>query len=151
VQKIDVTRKEYDLLAYMIRNPNQILSREMINKHAFDNSLDGSSNIIDVYVNYLRNKLDKPFSKKLIHTVRGKGYILKGQEGKISTIDTEQTVLLPIQSVIIKAFETDTAPVAGHQHLNRNPYSETHNDEPSNINSTGWDELNYSSVDDIKI
>jgi DNA-binding winged helix-turn-helix (wHTH) protein len=85
LQKINLTKKEYDLLLYMVHNSNQILSREMINEHAFENTLDIRSNIIDVYVNYLRNKLDKSFSTKLIHTVRGQGYILNGSDKPINT------------------------------------------------------------------
>jgi len=75
--EIDLTAKEYGLLEYMMRNPNTVLSRAMIAEHVWDYAFDSFTNIIDVYVNYLRKKVDKDFSVKLIHTVRGQGYILR--------------------------------------------------------------------------
>lgn len=75
--EIDLTAKEYGLLEYMMRNPNMVLSRAMIAEHVWDYAFDSFTNIIDVYVNYLRKKVDKDFSVKLIHTVRGQGYILR--------------------------------------------------------------------------
>jgi heavy metal response regulator len=76
-QEIDLTAKEYALLEYFIRNPNQVLTRAMIAEHVWDYTFDSFTNIIDVYVNYLRKKIDRDFDKKLIHTVRGVGYVLK--------------------------------------------------------------------------
>lgn len=76
-QEIDLTTKEYALLEYMMRNPNQTLTRSMIAEHVWDYTFDSFTNIIDVYVNYLRKKIDRDFDKKLIHTVRGVGYVLK--------------------------------------------------------------------------
>jgi len=76
-REIDLTAKEYGLLEYFMRNPNQILTRTMIAEHVWDYTFDSFTNIIDVYVNYLRKKVDKDYEKKLIHTVRGMGYILK--------------------------------------------------------------------------
>ncbi len=75
--EIDLTAKEYGLLEYMMRNPNTVLSRAMIAEHVWDYAFDSFTNIIDVYVNYLRKKVDKDFPVKLIHTVRGQGYILR--------------------------------------------------------------------------
>ncbi len=75
--EIDLTAKEYGLLEYMMRNPSTVLSRAMIAEHVWDYAFDSFTNIIDVYVNYLRKKVDKDFSVKLIHTVRGQGYILR--------------------------------------------------------------------------
>lgn len=75
--EIDLTSKEYGLLEYMIRNPNAVLSRAMIAEHVWDYAFDSFTNIIDVYVNYLRKKVDKDYPTKLIHTVRGQGYILR--------------------------------------------------------------------------
>jgi DNA-binding response OmpR family regulator len=75
--EIDLTAKEYGLLEYMVRNPNTVLSRAMIAEHVWDYAFDSFTNIIDVYVNYLRKKVDKDHSTKLIHTVRGQGYILR--------------------------------------------------------------------------
>ncbi|ALC17869.1 two component transcriptional regulator, winged helix family [Desulfuromonas soudanensis] len=79
-KEIELTAKEYALLEYLMRNPNQILTRTMIAEHVWDYTFDSFTNIIDVYVNYLRKKVDKDFSKKLIHTVRGVGYVLKEEE-----------------------------------------------------------------------
>ncbi len=72
--------KEYDLLEYFVRHPNQVLTRNMIADEVWQGSFDKFTNIIDVYVNYLRKKLDRGKDKRLIHTVRGIGYILK-EEG----------------------------------------------------------------------
>jgi heavy metal response regulator len=74
---IDLTTKEYGLLEYMMRNPETVLSRGMIADHVWEHAFDNFTNIIDVYVNYLRKKVDKGFDRKLIHTVRGQGYVLK--------------------------------------------------------------------------
>jgi two-component system, OmpR family, copper resistance phosphate regulon response regulator CusR len=75
--EIDLTAKEYGLLEYLVRNPNKVLSRAMIAEHVWDYAFDSFTNIIDVYVNYLRKKVDKDYPAKLIHTVRGQGYILR--------------------------------------------------------------------------
>lgn len=79
-KEIDLTAKEYALLEYFMRNPNQVLTRTMIAEHVWDYTFDSFTNIIDVYVNYLRKKIDRDADKKLIHTVRGVGYILKEEE-----------------------------------------------------------------------
>lgn len=79
-QEIDVTGKEYDLLEYFMRNPNQVVTRTMIAEHCWDYSFDSFTNIIDVYVNYLRKKIDRDSGGKLIHTVRGVGYVFKEEE-----------------------------------------------------------------------
>jgi heavy metal response regulator len=79
-REIDLTAKEYALLEYFMRNPNQVLTRTMIADHVWDYTFDSFTNIIDVYVNYLRKKIDRAAPKKLIHTVRGVGYILKEDE-----------------------------------------------------------------------
>jgi heavy metal response regulator len=76
-QKIDLTAKEYALLDYFIRNPGRVLTRTMIADHVWDYNFDSMTNIIDVYVNYLRRKIDSDREHKLIHTVRGVGYVLK--------------------------------------------------------------------------
>ncbi len=79
-KEIDLTAKEYALLEYLVRNPNQVLTRTMIAEHVWDYTFDSFTNIIDVYVNYLRKKIDREAEKKLIHTVRGVGYILRDEE-----------------------------------------------------------------------
>ncbi len=76
-KEIELTAKEYALMEYFMRNPNQILTRTMIAEHVWDYTFDSFTNIIDVYVNYLRKKVDRDYDKKLIHTVRGVGYVLK--------------------------------------------------------------------------
>lgn len=76
-KEIDLTAKEYGLLEYFMRNPNEVLTRAMIAEHVWDYTFDSFTNIIDVYVNYLRKKIDRDFETKLIHTVRGVGYVLK--------------------------------------------------------------------------
>jgi len=76
-QEIDLTSKEYGLLAYLMRNAGTTLSRKMIADHVWDYTFDSFTNIIDVYVNYLRKKVDRNHPVRLIHTVRGQGYVLK--------------------------------------------------------------------------
>lgn len=76
-QKISLTWKEFALLEYLIRNKGRILSRTRIFEHIWGYDLETSSNIVDVNVSYLREKIDKNYLPKLIHTVRGVGYILK--------------------------------------------------------------------------
>jgi heavy metal response regulator len=79
-RKIELTLKEYALLEYLIRNAGQVLSRSMIVDQVWDQSFDSFTNVVDVYIRYLRNKIDHGFELKLIHTVRGVGYVLS-EEG----------------------------------------------------------------------
>lgn len=74
---INLSSKEFALLEYMIRNKGTVLSRSKIEQHIWDFDYDGGSNIIDVYIRYLRKKIDREFEPKLIHTVRGTGYVLR--------------------------------------------------------------------------
>ncbi len=74
---IELTSKEFSLLEYFIRNKNKILSRSTITEHIWNYNFDTGTNIIDVYLNHLRTKIDGGFSRKLFHTVRGVGYMLK--------------------------------------------------------------------------
>jgi DNA-binding response OmpR family regulator len=76
-QRIDLTSKEYALLEYFMRNAGRVLTRPMIAEHVWNLDFDTFTNVIDVYVNYLRNKIDRGRERKLIHTVRGSGYVLK--------------------------------------------------------------------------
>ena len=76
-KQIELTTKEYSLLEYLMRNKNTIVTRTMISEHVWDIDFDTFTNVIDVYINYLRNKIDSDFDKKLIQTVRGSGYMLK--------------------------------------------------------------------------
>lgn len=74
---INLTAKEFQLLEYLLRNKNKVVSRADIAINVWDIDFDTNTNVIDVYINYLRNKVDKPFEQKLIHTQIGMGYILK--------------------------------------------------------------------------
>jgi DNA-binding response OmpR family regulator len=78
-RRIELTAKEYSLLEYLIANPGRVFSRTMIIEHVWDQSFEGLTNIVDVYVRHLRAKVDDPFSNKLIHTVRGVGYSVDGE------------------------------------------------------------------------
>ena len=77
---VEMTSKEYSILEYMMRNKGQVLSREQIVAHAWSFDFDCGSNIIDVYIRYLRGKIDDRFEHKLLHTIRGSGYLLKCKE-----------------------------------------------------------------------
>jgi heavy metal response regulator len=77
-KSVDLTAKEYALLEYFMRNPNRVLTRTMMAEHVWDYHFDTDTNVVDVYVNFLRNKIDRGFDIKLIHTIRGVGYMMKG-------------------------------------------------------------------------
>ena len=76
-QKIDLTPREFTLLDYFMRNPGRVLTRTMIANRVWDYTFDSTTNVIDVYVNYLRKKIDTGHDTKLLHTVRGVGYVMK--------------------------------------------------------------------------
>ena len=76
-EPIELTAKEYLLLEYFMRNKNRVLSRSMISQHIWNYNFDTGTNIIDVYISHLRTKIDGASAKKLIHTVRGVGYVMK--------------------------------------------------------------------------
>jgi DNA-binding response OmpR family regulator len=73
---IELTSKEYAMLEYFIRNPDQVLTRTMISEHVWDDEFDSLSNIIDVYIRRLRRKVDEGYQPRLLHTIRGSGYLL---------------------------------------------------------------------------
>lgn len=75
--KIELTPKEYALLEFFMRHPGEIITRTMISEKVWDVHFDTSTNIIDVHVSHLRNKIDKDFEPKLLHTVKGVGYVLE--------------------------------------------------------------------------
>jgi two-component system, OmpR family, copper resistance phosphate regulon response regulator CusR len=79
-KRIDLTLKEYSLLEYLMSNAGRVLSRTMIIEHVWDQSFDGITNIVDVYVRHLRDKVDDAHERKLIKTVRGVGYAISGTE-----------------------------------------------------------------------
>lgn len=76
-EEIVLSAKEYDILLYMMLNKGVVLSREKIENHAWNFDYEGGTNVVDVYIRYLRKKIDDPYEVKLIHTVRGSGYVLK--------------------------------------------------------------------------
>jgi two-component system OmpR family response regulator len=76
-KSISLTSKEFALLEYLMRNAGVVVSRAMIAEHVWDVHFDSFTNVIDVSINHLRSKVDRDFPNKLIHTVRGRGYILK--------------------------------------------------------------------------
>jgi two-component system copper resistance phosphate regulon response regulator CusR len=78
-RRIDLTAKEYALLEYLVANPGRVFSRTMIVEHVWDQSFEGATNIVDVYVRHLRSKVDEPFPQKLIRTVRGVGYCISDE------------------------------------------------------------------------
>ena len=77
-REIDLSAREYDLLEFMARNPRRILSRELLRSQVWDQNLGVTPNVVEVYIGYLRKKVDAPGEPKLIRTVRGAGYTLKG-------------------------------------------------------------------------
>lgn len=79
-RKIDLTAKEFALLEYLMRKRGVVVTRGMILDHVWDMEYDGGSNLVEVYINYLRRKVDQDFEPKLIHTVRGAGYVLREDE-----------------------------------------------------------------------
>ncbi len=76
-REISLSAKEYELLRYMAVNKNIVLSREKIENHIWNFDYEGGTNVIDVYIRFLRKKIDEDFDTKLIHTVRGAGYVLR--------------------------------------------------------------------------
>ena len=77
---ISLSSKEFAILEYMIMNKNVVLSRDNLERHIWSYDYEGSSNMIDVYIRYLRKKIDEKFEPKLIHTVRGVGFVLKEEK-----------------------------------------------------------------------
>jgi DNA-binding response OmpR family regulator len=78
-QNIELTNKEYALLEMLIRHPGQVFTRTAIMESVWGYDFDNASNVLEVYINFLRKKIDSTFSKKLLHTVRGVGYVLRDE------------------------------------------------------------------------
>ena len=76
-RRIDLTTKEFALLEYLMRNAGKVVSKTMILSHVWEYNFDPQTNVVDVLVSRLREKIDRPFEKKLLHTVRGVGYVLR--------------------------------------------------------------------------
>lgn len=76
-KRLELTTKEFALLEYLMHNAGQVLTREQIINHVWEYDFDASSNVVDIYIHYLRHKLDDPFPQKLVKTIRGTGYTLR--------------------------------------------------------------------------
>ena len=76
-ESVELTKKEFDLLEYLIRNKRSVLSRDQILSQVWGYDYMGDTNVVDVYIRYLRAKLDDKFNEKYIHTMRGVGYVVK--------------------------------------------------------------------------
>ncbi len=76
-RRITLTAREYALLEYFLRNPGRVLTRPMLAQHVWGLNLDPESNIVEVYVGYLRRKIEAPGERRLLHTLRGAGYVLR--------------------------------------------------------------------------
>ena len=76
-EDITLSNKEMGILEYLLRNKNRVISRTMLSEHVYDYHFDSDTNVIDVYINKLRNKVDKGFEVPVIHTIRGVGYMIK--------------------------------------------------------------------------
>lgn len=83
---IDLTAKEFALIEYFGRNPGVVLSRTQLSEHVWDMNFEPSSNVVDVYVGYLRNKIDKPWDSNFIKTMRGHGYMLDIESASSNTL-----------------------------------------------------------------
>ena len=86
-RELQLSSKEYSLLHYMMQNAGVVLSRDKLEQHVWDYDFSGGSNVIDVYIRFLRKKVDEGYDKKLIHTVRGHGYVLKDDTCLLYTSD----------------------------------------------------------------
>jgi two-component system OmpR family response regulator len=76
-EPVELTAREFGVLEYLARRPGEVVSRTELLEHVWDANHEGSTNVVDVYVGYLRSKLERPFGRALIHTVRGAGYRLE--------------------------------------------------------------------------
>ncbi len=94
--RIELTSKEYALLEYLVAHAGRVLSRTMIVEHVWDDSFRGLTNIVDVYIRHLRSKVDDPFPARLIHTVRGSGYVLKD-----ATVEQDQSLSLGRKAALL--------------------------------------------------
>ncbi|MDL4840577.1 response regulator transcription factor [Aquibacillus rhizosphaerae] len=79
-QSVELTPREFDLLIYLMKNENQVLQRDQLIEHVWGYDYVGDTNVVDVYIRYLRQKIDTPFATSYIHTVRGVGYSLKDKK-----------------------------------------------------------------------
>ena len=82
-REIDLTPTEFSLLEFLMRNAGQVLTRKMLCEHLWDEHWEGVTNVIEVHINRIRNKIDRGFDEPLIHTVRGRGYVLRASESDL--------------------------------------------------------------------
>ena len=80
VDPINLTKREFDLLYYLLKNKNIVVSRDTIIQEIWGYDFSGETNAVDVYIRYLRSKIEEPYSIKLIHTIRGVGYVIKDEQ-----------------------------------------------------------------------
>lgn len=80
VDRIDLTKREFDLLYYLLKNKNIVISRDTILQEIWGYDFSGGTNAVDVYIRYLRSKIEEPYHIKLIHTIRGVGYVIKDEK-----------------------------------------------------------------------
>jgi DNA-binding response OmpR family regulator len=78
-EQVELTKREFDLLHYLLKNKGIVVTREALLEHVWDFDFDGGTNAVDVYIRFLRGKIDEAFDMKLIHTVRGVGYVVKDE------------------------------------------------------------------------
>ena len=78
-QTVELTKREFDLLHYLLKNKGIVVTREMLMENVWDFDFDGGTNAVDVYIRFLRGKIDEAFGIKLIHTVRGVGYVIRDE------------------------------------------------------------------------
>jgi DNA-binding response OmpR family regulator len=81
-KSIELTSKEYSILEYFLKNKNRVLTKSQIAEHVWNYDFEYNSNIVEVYIRYLRRKIDEDFKNKLIHTIRGGGYVLRDESEK---------------------------------------------------------------------
>jgi two-component system, OmpR family, response regulator len=86
---IELSPTEFSLLAQFMRSPDQVLSRTYLLEHVWDFAYDGTSNVVDVYVRYLREKIDRPFGRSSLQTVRGAGYVLRSSDADDAPVGPE--------------------------------------------------------------
>jgi DNA-binding response OmpR family regulator len=89
--KIELTAKEYSLLEYLARHAGNVLTRTQLSEHVWDMNFEPTSNVVDVYIGYLRNKIDKQFTEPLLKTVRGHGYMLENLSEAGTTLETSSS------------------------------------------------------------
>lgn len=100
---VDLSPTEYSLLEHFLRHPDRVLSRSNILEHVWDFAYDGTSNVVDVYVRYLREKIDRPFGRSSIETVRGAGYVLRSPENDTLRPDDEGTDQVDPDELLVPA------------------------------------------------